>query len=620
MAFKKFSWILVFTVVIATFVVIYLLWDKYNPLYDAAYSTMETSSAPLDSLLSDKQYDLYVRQIERSRADALANLDTAAYLKTGVKLMFAYKEYLPKEDSLRAIYDQSLPWATAFSDQKYRYNFNFLWASYLGDKGNYTEAMSLLQGIGPIIEAKQYDFLPHYYDTFAKLHYRLGDYERAFELLKKELAIFEKTDNFLNLSSTYNNLGILYKNVGVLDSSLHYHTKSIEISKQLKDSLSIAKSYNNIGSLYLEQKDILNALTNFEKAFNTNPQHPTSAILTNYSQLLFATGKAEAGEKMLWQVAKNSMSLSNRLEAYEKLQEHKEQFGQYSQALEIAKTIKQLEKEHLGEIKIKEIEKLKASYELETKEAVIQQLREKEALQTLIAKQRGILAMVLLILCVVLIAFGIGWFRNTKEKAAREQLILEQRLLRSQMNPHFIFNVLTNIQNTVMDNHPLHAALSISRFAKLIRQNFDFIQKEFISLDEELDALQNYADTQKMRFHNSFEYSTKLEIQDPIEELQIPPLLLQPLVENAIEHGIKGLETKGRIELAVTQTDEFSLHFRLTDNGVGYQSKIRSELHALDILKTRLRMNNPMDEKSFEIQNQVPQGTSVSFTLTLKNV
>jgi len=206
--------------------------------------------------------------------------------------------------------------------------------------------------------------------------------------------------------------------------------------------------------------------------------------------------------------------------------------------------------------------------------------------------------------------------KNKALKANQQRLVLEQKVLQSQMNPHFVFNVLSAIQNSLLDNNPIKSAGYLSNFAKLIRQNFNFIQKEKISLEDDLDALNNYIKTQQFRFNDSFDYKIDVEENIDIESVFIPPMLLQPFVENAIEHGLKSIDYKGFLEVKI-QEIENKIHFTITDNGVGYLPKNDTkEDHAIAIFKKRITLMGNNDECSFEINNNPnSSGTQVKFCL-----
>ncbi|HUR30315.1 MAG TPA: histidine kinase [Saprospiraceae bacterium] len=150
---------------------------------------------------------------------------------------------------------------------------------------------------------------------------------------------------------------------------------------------------------------------------------------------------------------------------------------------------------------------------------------------------------------------------------------LETKLLRSQMNPHFIFNSLNSIQKYIWENKEEDAAEYLARFAKLIRAILENSRKEFISLKEELDVLKLYIDLEHRRSNGKFDYLIKVADDLRLEELMLPPLLLQPYVENAIWHGVNKKADHGNIKINISQKTDL-LEIIIDDDGVGRQRNI----------------------------------------------
>ncbi|KQO21626.1 histidine kinase [Flavobacterium sp. Leaf82] len=151
------------------------------------------------------------------------------------------------------------------------------------------------------------------------------------------------------------------------------------------------------------------------------------------------------------------------------------------------------------------------------------------------------------------------------------RLSLERRLLRSQMDPHFIFNALGNIQSMILQKDTIPAVSYLNKFARLTRQVLEQSRKETISLEEEINTLKNYIELQQLRLNNGFDYC--IECDETVENhISIPPLLIQPFIENAVEHGLKPMEnnTRGLIEIyfKYDETRE-SLICTIKDNGIG---------------------------------------------------
>lgn len=181
-----------------------------------------------------------------------------------------------------------------------------------------------------------------------------------------------------------------------------------------------------------------------------------------------------------------------------------------------------------------------------------------------------------LILATLLFLF-IFWFRKytrlkaEKKSALKHRMVLsELEALRSQMNPHFIFNSMNVMQDLIMQNQPLEATQFVSKFSKLIRNTLQLSKRNWIYLNEEIDFLEQYIRLEQIRFHESFTYSIKVKNIPDISHIEVPSLLIQPFVENAINHGIKylGEHEKGLLQIEFSMEDEH-LSIRINDNGIG---------------------------------------------------
>jgi len=187
---------------------------------------------------------------------------------------------------------------------------------------------------------------------------------------------------------------------------------------------------------------------------------------------------------------------------------------------------------------------------------------------------------ILEILFLALIIISIIKYREKKIIEKNQFQLLEQKLLRSQMNPHFIFNSLSSIQSFIFENNPLEAGSYLSRFAELIRAILYNSREEFITIEKEIKTLKNYLDLQQLRYDKKFDYILDIDPMIQTDLFQIPPMLAQPFVENSIEHGIKHLEGRGYISVSFSlMTDKKSILLIIEDNGIGIKAskKLKSE-------------------------------------------
>jgi sensor histidine kinase YesM len=197
------------------------------------------------------------------------------------------------------------------------------------------------------------------------------------------------------------------------------------------------------------------------------------------------------------------------------------------------------------------------------------------------------------------------------------------------MNPHFLFNSLSSIQNFVINEKPDIASDYISRFSMLVRQILNSSVEDFISLEDEISSLDNYLALQQIRHGEMFEYSIDIDKSLDTETIAIPTMLFQPFVENAIEHGLKHKESKGHIQIRINE-EGGRLIIEIEDDGVGRErakeleqnSKKDHKSLATSIVRERLDILNKRRREKirFEIIDLMDgvgkaRGTRVVFEL-----
>jgi len=159
-------------------------------------------------------------------------------------------------------------------------------------------------------------------------------------------------------------------------------------------------------------------------------------------------------------------------------------------------------------------------------------------------------------------------------KKEKFNIELEQKLLRSQMNPHFVFNSLTSIQNYVLGNHSFKASHYLAKFSKLLRLILENSRNNTISLQQEVQTLDHYLNLQKIRYDEKFEFQLAVDPSLDREAVRIPPMLTQPFVENAIEHGFKPATYKGLLSVRFEGEKDYIVAI-IEDNGIGIERSKR---------------------------------------------
>ncbi len=219
----------------------------------------------------------------------------------------------------------------------------------------------------------------------------------------------------------------------------------------------------------------------------------------------------------------------------------------------------------------------------------------------------GLIA-ILMFIVVAVFRWRIGALKtkSAKELALQRQLDkLENKALRAQMNPHFLFNTLNSINHYILNNDTDHASHYLTRFSRLVRLVLDNSRREWISLERELECLNIYLELEMMRRNEAFDYSIIVKKDVSASSFLVPPLILQPFVENAIWHGLASKEKDGFIEITAEVLENDGVCISIEDNGIGYVAKettAMDEHNSFGMAGTRERLQLMHPKNDFTIQ------------------
>lgn len=215
---------------------------------------------------------------------------------------------------------------------------------------------------------------------------------------------------------------------------------------------------------------------------------------------------------------------------------------------------------------------------------------------------------------------------NRQQKLANNLLALKS--LRSQMNPHFIFNALNSVNNYIAKSDERSANRYLSDFSTLMRAVLENSEEDFIPLSKELELLELYTKLEHSRFSDKFDYEINIEEQIDIAAFEIPPMLLQPYIENAIWHGLRYKDEKGFLKIDLKKKDENTIEIIITDNGIGRQKSAalktsnqkKQKSKGMGNIKKRIDILNDMykDKVDVFISNYQLDGTGTKVVFTLK--
>ncbi len=211
-------------------------------------------------------------------------------------------------------------------------------------------------------------------------------------------------------------------------------------------------------------------------------------------------------------------------------------------------------------------------------------------------------SIITIVLIVIIVAVIVSIYKRDLEKQKERHRInvrlneLETKAIRTQMNPHFIFNSLNTLQRFVLEGDTRKFNIYLTKFSKLLRQLIETSVSESISLQEETEILVNYIEIEKLRFDNSFEYNVECQVPDP-KEVFVPFMLIQPFVENAIWHGLLPKKEKRFLKVVFRPRDEKSIFCEIEDNGVGRNANVgkghplKKKSLAIEFIRQRLSLH-----------------------------
>lgn len=269
-------------------------------------------------------------------------------------------------------------------------------------------------------------------------------------------------------------------------------------------------------------------------------------------------------------IAANGVSPSQQSALLRQSADLTQKQGQFEEALADLRASDEQQK-IANDLKQKEVENLLAILEgqrqvdLTRKDLTIWQ-KESALLENRVQNQRVLIGLLSLLLLGSLLAIYKIWKSNEAKRAANQ--LLQLKSLRAQMNPHFIFNVLNSVNQFISLNDERSANKYLSEVSKLMRMVLQDSQKDLIPLEDELEMIGLYLKLEHGRFRDRFEYNIQIDENLDRGRFQIPPMLIQPFLENAIWHGMRYREEKGMLDMSVKEVGQ-EVHIEIADNGIG---------------------------------------------------
>ncbi|NRB46189.1 MAG: histidine kinase [Saprospiraceae bacterium] len=478
--------------------------------------------------------------------------------------------------------------------------------------GEPAKAASAYANVGRISSTnEEYKDAKEYYRYSSNLYLEQGDTLRSMAILMNQVSIY------LRLHQP--DSAILLADWGLRKSQELEYPAGVNMANIRRAQVAIA--LGNFEHALAITQGMLDSLSADNYQMRYNAWHFRGMALDSLGQFDAALLAAQKAEDFALLTESEPILASTYLRLYEAYKN----IGNSEQALHYYEIYRTVGDSILDSRKGREVTAMQHLYEKKLQDKEIQTLQDTVKLEQAKIRQLILLAVSVLLLFALIATRIVARKQQKAQQEQQERQLAEQRLLSLQMNPHFLFNSLTSLQRYLLDNEDTKTAQSyLGRLASLMRDILEQSREKLIPLSEEIESLELYLSLQKLRWKDRLNYSIDLDPALSAMDTWIPPLLVQPLVENAIEHS--GITEKEEGELAVSIVERGTeLWIKVADNGSGWPehrgvgSQRQRRGLALDILKDRLQILSKLRQEPHEIQIQSSTQAGTQITLKLPN-
>ncbi|EWH13874.1 signal transduction histidine kinase LytS [Cellulophaga geojensis KL-A] len=454
-------------------------------------------------------------------------------------------------------------------------------------------------------------------NSIGNLYHSLEQYNLAINRYNASLKIEEELGNKLGLAINYQNIGEALEEQGKLEEALEKYRTSLAYNEEIDSDKGQVICNNSIAQVYLKQNKTKKAIVLLETALvgakQIGDKYITAFVEANMGWAYMQLNKIEKAENHI----KRSIEIGKdqgipRIIALgtKRLSELEQLKGNHDNALTYYKRAIELEKKISSTRNIRYANDVILRYENEKINNEIENLRkDNEIVKLKLKKNRATLLIIgisLVLLMVVLFVF----YKQNQLTSDKKMLTLEQTMLRSQMNPHFLFNSLNSIKLYIINNEKKNAVHYLNKFSKLVRKILEASSLREISLEDELETVSLYMHIENIRFSNKIDFTVDVDRDVDVNQVKIPSLILQPFLENALWHGLSSKKGIKKIHLHISKQDEEFIIIRITDNGIGRAASekikeakvLKRKSLGIDITKERLKNFSKDYLNSFKVE------------------
>ncbi len=525
-------------------------------------------------------------------------------------------------------------------------------AEQLGDKGEMSRIIlyliriynSLLdrkntllyiyKGLKIAEQLKDYKTILDLYSELALYYMSSGELNRALKIHFKCLHECKKIEYNYGIVSSLVDIGSDYCKLNNWQKAGYYYLESLKYADKLKESpFVLYHIYNSVSAAYgfMQRYDsaYYYALKGYDMAKLMKDKRAIASMMVNLGGIREGLGDYKEAEKLTLQslaICKSTNFTAELPIIYGLLERIYTKTGNFKKALNAYKLSVQIRDSLSNEQVRKQAMEKEFAYTYEKKEQAYNILAQKNQIQTLQLKQDRFMMAGFIALLLATIAIAYLYFKQNKFRIEHTKILMEQKLLLSQMNPHFIFNSLNSIQQFIMKGQNTHAEVYLSKFSKLIRELLENSTRENLTVQEEIEMLQVYLEMESLRFSGSFKYDILVDNTIDITHAAIPHLMVQPFVENAIWHGLLPKPNDRYLQIKFAYHTNQSIQCTVYDNGVGRtasaqkQPLLNKKSLAMNLIKKRIgvmNQSNPIKSNITVVDRKDSAGNSLGTTIVL---
>jgi tetratricopeptide (TPR) repeat protein len=496
-------------------------------------------------------------------------------------------------------------------------------AFYNSVKGQYVDALGYyLKGLKANEKLKNKIYERDIIGNIGLLYHDSKQFERALEYLTKAKQIgAEISANEKSMFNINNALANTFFNLKKTENALFLYKNLLKFATENKMVFEQGLIYNSLGHALASAHQFDTAKIYLNKAILIGKMTPNPLLeacaLSNISLLYSETGKkteALSSAKKALKIFQQFQSPGWESIAWEAIAQVYQDMGDYKNAWDAHVNFIQLKDSTASIEKQQEVGILQAQYEFEKKEAILQnthqaEIKQQKTVKNAVASGASILALGGII--------SFFFYKRKRDAVAKkneaefktEVTDTEMKALRAQMNPHFIFNSLNSISDYIAKNDTPSADKYLSKFAKLMRMILENSEQKEVPLADDLKALELYMQLEALRMNNKFSYEIKIDDDVDREATMVPPLILQPFVENSIWHGIAKKEGSGKILIHIKKEGENMINCIVEDDGIGRKQSAAIKTTAPKQEKTSLGMK--ITQARIDILNKIKTSNAV---------